>query len=108
MKHTKGPWALIDVKKLLGKAHCQDYNFQVSREGLWICNISNHINKHKANAKLIAKAPEMYEALKGIYRLRNIILPPAEDVKLEHQEEVTAIYQAIKKIESIIKELDNE
>ena len=48
---------------------------------------------------------EMIEALKGISRLRNIILPPALEVKAEHQEEVTAIYQAIKKIESILKDL---
>lgn len=68
-KHTKGPWRLNE--------------FHVNREGLTVCElvtndnskriarIDGHVldsckasNEAKANARLIAAAPEMLEALK--------------------------------------------
>ena len=66
---------------------------------------NNKLDIWEGNARLALHAAEMYEALKGIYRLRNIILPPPEEVKAEHQDEVMAVFEAIKKIKSILSEL---
>lgn len=91
-----------EMFSIFKKGKDKDYD---SIAGLWYNN-EDEKRIAEPQAKLISKSPEMLEALKGIYRLRNIILPPVVDVNAEHQEEVTAIYQALKQIDSLIKEIE--
>lgn len=100
MNYTKGKWSVST------SGNKQFNKCVIAEDGGSICHITNW-SEAEANANVIAKVPEMIEALKNVYRLRNIILPPAADIKVEHQDEVTAIYQAIKKIESLLKELES-
>ena len=107
MKHTKGKWTYTDEWEGKHIVYGED-----SKRIAITFNVKKGIlypkeTEAEANANVIAKVPEMIEALKNVYRLRNIILPPAADIKVEHQDEVTAIYQAIKKIESLLKELES-
>lgn len=54
-KHTPGPWKYSDLTKMV---------FSLDKSGMddkGICNVNE--NNFEANAKLIAAAPEMLEAL---------------------------------------------
>ena len=108
MSHTKGKWetgfngkeGLIFAGhngyiKILQEIRPELHNGPMTERQM--------ISETNANAKLISKSPEMLEALKGIYRLRNIILPDPLNVKAEHQDEVSAIYNALKTIKNLIE-----
>lgn len=59
-KHTPGPWELSDCgEHIIGQAD-QD-------EIIEVANLSNTLNT-KANANLIAAAPEMLEALESVVK----------------------------------------
>lgn len=51
-KHTPGPWRYEPVTRM------------VNGDGEYICEMSGARSIHQAGARLIAAAPEMYEALK--------------------------------------------
>jgi hypothetical protein len=79
-KHTPGPWVFTNMAKS-GSVIDPDYEIQDSDERSQIASINwsthpdeKHISKEKAryNAKLIAAAPELLEALR---ELLNIIGP---------------------------------
>jgi hypothetical protein len=60
MKHTKGNWKIDDNQKLPLAIIVDDEN------GEGICEIGLRTEENKANAKLIAAAPELLEALKEL------------------------------------------
>ncbi len=69
-KFTPGPWEAIDGKNLVwvdGPAHnvCDLYHTHIGEDG------NEFVSKHNAvaNARLIAAAPDLYEALKVIRSL---------------------------------------
>lgn len=61
-KHTPGPWTTeIDNKELYGGNLVFDANHNMICD----CNIMISESQDKANAKLIAAAPELFEALQA-------------------------------------------
>lgn len=71
MKHTPGPWNVFPIQN---HAHHHTY-YKVGnsttddvRHATSVCNVTTRNNEQaKANAELIAKAPEMLEAIKNMY-----------------------------------------
>lgn len=59
-KHTPGPWMIQSATRNYD-------NFKIEAEG-WgiITNIEDNSNESESNARLIAAAPEMLEALKDL------------------------------------------
>lgn len=58
--HTPGPWAITNE-------HCD--NITVHADGLYVANIVTNrdcVDDDTANARLIAAAPELLEALRGM------------------------------------------
>lgn len=78
MKHTKGPWKLLDTKKIIRDSENNDVCLVLARdfsvEGDAGQGYSSEIRVHNAvaNAELIAAAPELLEALAAIYALANL------------------------------------
>lgn len=58
-KHTPGPWKYWNGIIL-------DHNGDMD-EGKQVCIVSKYGEEHDANARLIAAAPEMLEALQNLY-----------------------------------------
>jgi hypothetical protein len=102
MKHTKGKW---EVTNLTGKyfevsAHTETIK---RNSGYPVAKITTHVNEQaKANAKLISKAPEMYEALKSTY---SHLLK--EYNKYEFQDQTTIARAQLKLIKSLLKEIES-
>lgn len=71
MKHTKGTWIISIIEALLPGMNKQIYvltDFGSSTQS--ICQLSvRKLKETEANAKLIAAAPELLEALKQIVHL---------------------------------------
>ena len=61
-KHTPGPWKINQTTLYRGEEMISD------ESGQFIAGISNR-DESEANAKLIAAAPEMLDALKAVYDL---------------------------------------
>jgi hypothetical protein len=63
MKHTDGPWIIHEYKDQI-----HGIDITEGKKGKVICNITSHFTaKHEeaqANAKLIAAAPKLLEALR--------------------------------------------
>ena len=58
----------------------------------------------KANAKLIAAAPEMFEALSAMIRIKDIYMPSdINEVRPEHYDEMTVLFKAFGQMEEVIK-----
>lgn len=72
-QHTPGPW------RLSGPDHFYDYTIQGPTEELAIAAAVNgemrrmggELAEHEANARLIAAAPELLEALQAVVRVRD-------------------------------------
>ena len=66
IKHTKGPWNICGE-------HGSQHLLIVADEGIGIASIRCWVpyDEEKANAKLIAAAPTMYEGLQAIFELAN-------------------------------------
>ena len=63
MKHTKGKWTPVYIKYVDGSGG----NYYIKNElGNSFITVWGITEEPKANAKLISKAPEMYEALNNI------------------------------------------
>lgn len=66
----------------------------------------NHVIVDYKDWEKARKYPEMYEALKGIYAIKELLFYPVK-TKTEHLGEAIALSEAIKKIESLLKELES-
>ena len=65
MAHTPGPWIAVSS----GNANNENQHAIQANDGTWIAETINHRPKwhsQKANARLIAAAPDMLEALKNL------------------------------------------
>lgn len=68
MQHTPGPW------KIGPRIHAEMFASIFGADGQLIVNLGdggNGIERQTANARLIAAAPELLEALKGITKMCN-------------------------------------
>lgn len=73
-KFTPGPWVAVDE----GRGRDRNWCVMVpeeSRFGPYIATIHNTADHAKANAHLIAAAPELYEALEAVLDLRENTSP---------------------------------
>ncbi len=64
--HTPGPWVWLEPQKVLNSAHGKVID-HACYEGMWFAAYDEEINA--ANARLIAAAPELLEALQGVLRV---------------------------------------
>ena len=71
--HTPGPWKSMDKKDAQGNPHCysvwQDIkeDFDFGYNGKKVCQTTDGTSpEHKANAQLIASAPELLENLQNL------------------------------------------
>lgn len=92
MKYTKGKWSVT------GSGNSNFKLCIIAEDGGSICHITNW-QEAKANAKLISKAPEMYEALKLVYKDLTYKVKYQDGLTLQESE-----YNAI--IGSLLKELE--
>jgi hypothetical protein len=58
--HTPGPWVWVDPLKVLNAAHSKIFD-HAAYEGMWFAAYDKKVDE--ANARLIAAAPELLEAL---------------------------------------------
>lgn len=79
-QHTPGPWRAfqgeVDIVPFVASLHG-------SKESICEC-YSQHDGSHHANARLIASAPELLEALE------RLVHPMASDDDMDHAREVIA------------------
>jgi hypothetical protein len=70
MKHTKGKWTAKKNSLYFDITSVNEETRMTASIHLWKNNDSlddlHHTDENAANAKLISKAPEMYEALKNL------------------------------------------
>lgn len=93
MKHTPGPWKVTDNNYTLG-VETEDGKYSVCDVCLSNGETRNDAEEDKANARLIASAPELLEALKWAMIF-------VRDLRYEEQKEKKAKIQAlIQKAES--------
>jgi hypothetical protein len=88
MSFTPGPWSIEKSK------HEQFIKSEGTRV---IANVDNSDGVDRANAKLIAAAPELLQAAKDLVNYASCLLTTSQFVKLDKQ--VTAMMQAIVKAE---------
>lgn len=72
--HTPGPWTVEDARRVLGST---DYGRSVMRDA-----------EVEANARLIAAAPDMLEALRGVSRFM-------KTTKVVTRDEAERVYDAV-------------
>ena len=65
-KYTPGPWAYKVTKEMISIESKHPTEKQISNEDISIAGIWSLGKSDKANAKLIAAAPELLEALKEV------------------------------------------
>ena len=99
MKHTEGKWF---IEKGWNKA---EMHIVANDKTIEICRTIEAnipIEEGEANAKLISKAPEMYEALKWTYdKLAKVSTSyPSRDT-IESQSKMASIRSLLKEIESL-------
>ena len=95
-KGTKGEW--ITERRTFGGVDCIEVNSLDSV--YWVCQVShNDKDIEKANAQLIAAAPELLEALQRSIMLNESLLAFADSVKTEMKasETIDELKQAINK-----------
>ncbi len=63
MEYTEGPWRVSEWSEQDDESH----HYEIISGTMWVCKISPYFTGEYENAKLISKAPEMYEALKKVY-----------------------------------------
>lgn len=85
MKHTQGPWRIAsqNYENSFYVIHGNDVEgnreVQVVKMDYGPHPIKGHLDRMQANAKLIAAAPELLEALQLMYELCNVGQPPGND-----------------------------
>ena len=86
MNHTPGPWKVQEFS-------AQTYMISTFQNGL----IAQHV-PGEANARLIAAAPELYEALEAAYMVLTSWVPTPQKTRLEeHADAVTLACAALAK-----------
>jgi len=63
-KHTQGPWRIIDGFKIVGP-HPKDPENRICRVADALADVGTFLSKQRANAKLIAAAPDLLDALEA-------------------------------------------
>lgn len=99
-KFTKGEWKIVDTDVVAenGCAICQVYDASESN----ITEMDMEIVL--ANLKLIAAAPDMFEALSTMIRIKDIYMPnDINEVKPEHYDEMNTLCKAFRQMEKAIK-----
>lgn len=88
-KHTPGPWSYWSGYNPFDKIEAQ----VTAEDGDIVIASYNHlIEEGEANARLMAAAPDLLEALEALERIKDIWLPDvAED---QHQEEMIVLHNA--------------
>lgn len=81
-KHTPGPWVMSDMRKIAFEDGTSgSIDIQPENGGIWIASVhGTHVGDkddaiNKANAALIAAAPDLLEALKQMKGLRMGAVP---------------------------------
>ena len=70
------------------------------------CSVESYMAEEemRANAKLIAAAPELFEAIETMIRLKDIYLPSGcDNIKEEHRDEMVALLRGFRQMEEAIK-----
>lgn len=99
-KYTQGRWYLQEYTDAYTNIiRCDSGN---GFEGIYIANLHGQGGKNRENAKLIAAAPDMLEALEGVLRIKDLYLP-AGPFREEHEGEAEALSKMINAIEQAIK-----
>jgi len=96
-KHTNGQWYVLP--------HSKQIYIAVQDEVIATINsLRITQGESEANAKIIAAAPNMLEALEEMVRLQDIYLPKDYDhIKAEHHDEMVALVRALRQMEQAIK-----
>lgn len=105
MKHTPGPWE-IDGHNLTAVIHNEGSVTWPQWKHVCNCDYGyadpeKHFEENKANAHLIAAAPEMLEALESVMRLQKLIEYP-NDVKECHVGEAMAVSGMLQKVIRVV------
>ena len=106
--HTPGPWA---IGKPQWKRYGPPYKIPISGPNGTIANVLTHesIQWHppeqsdpqpNGDAKIIALAPEMWQAIQGALRIADL-WSPSEYIPEEHCEEAKALYMMLRQFEEI-------
>ena len=98
--HTPGPWKVFDRED---SDWTIDDVMTDAKPHRRICNVhgSTAYPENRANAKLIAAAPEMLAAIQGALRIENL-WRPSEDTPEEHWEEAKALYMMLSQFEDVV------
>lgn len=92
-KHTPGPWEVREADGLFAIAH---------KEG-WVLE-PNDERQDRADAKLIAAAPEMLEAIQGALLIADL-WRPCGDWPEEHWEEANALNVMFSQFDEIARKV---
>lgn len=68
-KHTPGPWAISEGRKLRQEASCGSVPIKSPGNDLALCSVATYQRESgewEANARLIAAAPDLLAALKNL------------------------------------------
>jgi hypothetical protein len=112
MKYTKKPWKIDISNDRKGSETICIHAGKGPFDNQWITEAKgSHVGpiddeERLGNAKLISKAPEMYEALKGIIRLKDVIAY-GEPVDMGCVDEARAIDTMFVKLNSLLKEIES-
>lgn len=107
-KFTPGPWKIhgknIDGNILIGKKGEKDWSGKIVHVNWNCCGEASE--EWKANALLISKAPEMYEALKTMEQTAIALSDAAPtDYKNERNDLFAAVHNAHLKVIELLKEI---
>jgi hypothetical protein len=84
-KFTPGPWS-IHVQESTGELLVTAQNYPLA-----ICNVNDYGGMPASdNARLIAAAPDLLEALRGAMRISDLWLP--EQCEPEHEDKLKALH----------------
>ncbi len=62
-EHTPGPWSITDTKS---KRDPAEFTYSIGIKGCRLASVPRYSDEDMANARLIASAPELLEALKYV------------------------------------------
>lgn len=98
IKHTPGPWQFDEIATTCGRAFRIGAG-EMLKAGKGCCIIyddyhGNPENERKANARLIAAAPELYEALKAVYAWQESDGDDEDEAEAARGKVITAIAKA--------------
>ena len=99
-KFTPGPWEVVEDIRYEDKESQYTAGFDICNfDGTSVVGcegISGDSEKERANAILIAAAPDLLEALEGVLRISDLWLP--HEVEEQHGEEMYVLHMARNKM----------